>query len=106
MTRYKNYRDKLDEEHAAWEKRMKEREEKIKRGEKVGPAEPDPREETEVGAVGLLKFVVTLIVFALLAGKFFTGSYVWNFDGDIKSLWPVGSLSWMQLSSTSHTRPG
>lgn len=70
---------------------MKDREEKIKRGEPVGPAEPDPREETEVGVGGLLKFLVTLIIFALLAGKFFTGSYVWNYDGNlnIKNLWPV-----------------
>jgi hypothetical protein len=68
---------------------MKVRAEKIKRGEPVGPAEPDPREEQEVGLVGLLKVVATILIFALLAGKFFTNSYTWNFDGDIKSLWPV-----------------
>jgi hypothetical protein len=73
---------------------MKEREEKIKRGEKVGPAEPDPREETEVGVVGLLKFFLTLAIFALLAGKFFTGSYLWNYEPgnmDLSSYWPVSS---------------
>jgi hypothetical protein len=71
---------------------MKEREEKIKRGEPVGPAEPDPREEQEVGWTGLLKLVATIVIFTLLAGKFFTGSYVWNFDGDVKSLWPVSHI--------------
>jgi hypothetical protein len=37
--RYKEYRDKREAEHQAWVERMKEREEKIKKGEEVGPPE-------------------------------------------------------------------
>jgi hypothetical protein len=69
--------------------RQKEREEKIKRGEPVGPPEADPTEEQEVGLVGLLKLLATLLVFGLLAGKFFTGSYTWNYEANIKRFWPV-----------------
>jgi len=78
---YKEYRDKRDFEHQAWLQRKKEREEKVARGEKVGPEEPDPTEEREVGVVGLLKFLLYLTIVVLLAGKFFTGHFLWEYDG-------------------------
>ena len=60
------------------------------RGEEVGAEEPDPTEEPEVGCLGLLKFIVYAIVFVLLAGKFFTGSYLWEHElPNIKKLIPV-----------------
>ena len=53
---------------------------KLARGEEVGPEEPDPLEEPEVGCLGLLKFLVISLVVVVLAGKFFTGSYLWEQD--------------------------
>lgn len=60
---------------------MKERDEKIARGEKVGPAERDPTQEVEVGLGGILKFLLYFTIFFVLAGKFFTGSFLWEYDG-------------------------
>lgn len=70
----------MAKEHDAWLERKKEREEKIKRGEKVGPEEPDPTAEPEIGCLGLLKFLVIALVTITLAGKFFTGSYLWELE--------------------------
>jgi predicted heme/steroid binding protein len=83
---HKEYRERRQAEHDAWAKRMKERDEKIARGEKVGPAEKDPTAEEEVGLLGLLKFLLYLTIFAALAGKFFTGSYTWDYKMRLKSL--------------------
>ncbi|KIP09845.1 hypothetical protein PHLGIDRAFT_102163 [Phlebiopsis gigantea 11061_1 CR5-6] len=77
---YAQYRERREAEHAAWLKRKEEREEKLARGEEVGPEEPDPQEEPEVGCLGLLKFLVISLVVVVLAGKFFTGSYLWEQD--------------------------
>lgn len=89
---YKEYRDEQEAKHAAWLEKKKERDEKIAKGEKVGPLERDPTEPTEVGVRGLLKvFVVLLVVFAL-AGKFFTGSYTWEQRSkwlQVQTYWPV-----------------
>ncbi|KAI6122829.1 cytochrome b5 [Pisolithus thermaeus] len=78
---YKAYRQKQEEEHRAWLLRKKEREEKLSRGEPVGPEERDPTAEEEVGLLGLLKFIVYLLLIIVLAGKFFTGSFLWEYDG-------------------------
>ena len=76
------------------------REEKIDRGEEVGPEEPDPTAEPEVGCIGLLKFLVISLVVIVLAGKFFTGSYLWEQQlPDLSGLLPV-CLS--HVSSTYH----
>ncbi|KAL0949806.1 hypothetical protein HGRIS_009842 [Hohenbuehelia grisea] len=77
---YKEYRDKQEALHQAWLVKKKERDEKIARGEKVGPLERDPTAEEEVGLLGLLKFLVYLLIFIALAGKFITGSYTWESD--------------------------
>jgi len=90
---YTNYRQKQSEKHEAWLKRKQEREEKIKKGEKVGPEEKDPTAEVEVGLLGLLKFLVYVLIIVALAGKFVTGSFVWNYEDKIpafKSLIPSG----------------
>lgn len=68
----------MQKEHDDWEARQKVRAEKLARGEKVGPEEPDPTAEPEVGCLGLLKFLVYALVFIVLAGKFFTGSFLWE----------------------------
>jgi len=89
---YTRYREKQKEEHEAWLQRKKERDEKIAKGESVGPEERDPTAEEEVGLLGLLKFIVYVLLFSTLAGKFFTGSFVWNFEDSlpsIKKLWPT-----------------
>ncbi|KAG6813447.1 hypothetical protein H0H92_010781 [Tricholoma furcatifolium] len=89
---YQEYRDQQEALHAAWVERNKEREAKIARGEKVGPPEPDPTEQKEIGVLGLLKFFFYLFIFAALAGKFFTGSYTWDYEGkwvQLKTYWPL-----------------
>ena len=73
-------------------KERKEREEKLARGEKVGPLEPDPTEEVEVGCLGLLKFFLYATIFVVLAGKFFTGSYLWELEPpNLRQFIPVRS---------------
>jgi len=61
--------------------RMEEREEKIARGEKVGPAEKDPTAVEEIGLTGLLKFILYALLFSMLLGKFITNSFLWGYDG-------------------------
>ncbi len=78
--RYKEYREKQERLHNEWVEKKKERDEKIARGEKVGPLERDPTAEEEVGLLGLLKFLVYLLLFIALTGKFITGSYLWESD--------------------------
>ncbi|KAI0034435.1 cytochrome b5-like heme/steroid binding domain-containing protein [Vararia minispora EC-137] len=90
---YKEYRDRQEKLHQEWLERKKEREEKLARGEEVGPEEPDPTHEPEVGVAGLLKFIVYLLLFVLLTGKFVTGDFFWGYDGKwvhLKTYWPQG----------------
>ncbi|KAI0356679.1 cytochrome b5 [Trametes cingulata] len=77
---YAQYRAEREKAHADWLQRKKEREEKLARGEEVGPEEPDPTEEREVGCLGLLKFILYATLFVVLAGKFFTGSFLWEME--------------------------
>jgi hypothetical protein len=72
-----------------------EREARIARGENVGPAERDPTAQQEVSLLGFLKFLIYLLLFTVLAGKFFTGSFTWEYRSkwtQLKTYWPV-SLS-------------
>ena len=78
--RYAQYRAEREKAHEEWLQRKKEREEKLARGEEVGPEEPDPTAEVEVGCLGLLKFLLYSAIFIVLAGKFITGSYLWEFE--------------------------
>ncbi|KAM5532720.1 hypothetical protein V8D89_013612 [Ganoderma adspersum] len=75
---YAKYRAEREEAHQEWLKRKEERDEKLARGEEVGPEEPDPTEEVEVGCLGILKFILYAALFVVLAGKFFTGSFLWE----------------------------
>ena len=81
-------------EHEAWLQRKKEREQKLAKGEDVGPEEPDPTAEVEVGVIGLLKFFVYCLIFFALAGKFFTGSFLWNYESHLPTL-----KSWIPVRS-------
>ncbi|KAJ3736513.1 cytochrome b5-like heme/steroid binding domain-containing protein [Lentinula guzmanii] len=83
---YKAYRDKQQKAHNEWLERQKIRQEKIARGEEVGPEEKDPTEPKEVGIGGLLKFLLYFIVFGALAGKLLTGSYTWNYENRLTQL--------------------
>ncbi|KAI6105399.1 cytochrome b5-like heme/steroid binding domain-containing protein [Pisolithus sp. B1] len=97
---YKEYRQKQEQEHQAWLLRKKEREEKLSRGEPVGPEERDPTAEEEVGLLGLLKFIVYLLLIIVLAGKFFTGSFLWEYDGKwvrLKTYLPVSDELWFRI---------
>lgn len=88
----------MEQEHQAWLQRKHERDEKLARGEDVGPQEDDPTAEQEVGLLGLLKFIVYLILFVVIAGKFFTGSFLWEYEGKwarLKTYWPVRMLSFI-----------
>jgi len=72
--------------------KKKAHDEKIARGEKVEPLKRDPTAEEEVGLLGLLKFIVVVLVCVTLAGKFFTGSYTWEYRSkwlQMKTYWPV-----------------
>jgi hypothetical protein len=92
---YREYREKQDKLHQDWLKKKEERDEKIARGEKVRKLEPDPTAEEEVGLLGLLKFLLYVAIFIILAGKFFTGSFVWEYEGkwtNLKTYWPVCNI--------------
>ncbi|KAF9468854.1 cytochrome b5-like heme/steroid binding domain-containing protein [Collybia nuda] len=89
---HREYREKQEALHKAWEERQKEREAKIARGEKVGPPERDPTAQVEVGLLGLMKFLIYMLIFAALAGKFITGSYTWEYESkwtQLKTYWPT-----------------
>ena len=89
---YAQYRAEREKAHEEWLQRKKEREEKLARGEEVGPEEPDPTEEVEVGCMGLLKFVLYATLFVVLAGKFFTGSFLWEMEmPNLRQFIPVRS---------------
>ena len=89
----------MAKEHEACLDRQKEREEKIKRGEKVGPEEPDPTAEPEIGCLGLLKFLVISLVVIVFAGKFFTGSYLWEMDPpNWRQFLPVSQVACSELA--------
>ena len=78
--------------HAEWLKMKKERDDKIARGEEVGPLESDPTAVQEVGLLGLLKFVLYTVLVFSLAGKFITGSFVWGHESkwlQLKTYLPV-----------------
>ena len=92
FSRHKQFREKQKTLHEAWLRQKKEHDEKLARGEKVGKLGPDPTAEYEVGLVGFLKFLVFLLLLFLLAGKFFTGSYLWEYESkwtQLKTYWPV-----------------
>lgn len=92
---YHQYRKEREALHQAWLERKKERDEKIARGEKIGPLERDPTAEEEVGLLGLLKFIIYLLLFVTLTGKFFTGSFVWESESKwlrLKTYIPVSGL--------------
>jgi hypothetical protein len=79
--------------------RKKERDAKIARGEEVGPEEQDPTAEEEVGALGLLKFLLYVTILVLFTGKFITGSFLWDYEvrwAQLKTLYPVrdDALCW------------
>jgi len=90
---HKEYREKREALHAAWLERKKERDAKLARGEEVGPEEPDPTAVKEVGLLGILKFLVYVLVIVALAGKFFTGSFTWEYESKwtrVKTYMPTG----------------
>ena len=78
--RHKQYRKRQEALHNAWLDRKKERDAKIARGEEVGPEEKDPTAEEEVGALGLLKFLLYVTILVLFTGKFITGSFLWDYE--------------------------
>ncbi|KAG9317141.1 cytochrome b5 [Chiua virens] len=89
---YHEYKREQEQLHQTWLQRKKEREEKLARGEAVGPEERDPTAQEEVGLLGFLKFIVYFVLIVALAGKFFTGSFLWEYDGKwarLKTYWPV-----------------
>ncbi|KAJ7873392.1 cytochrome b5-like heme/steroid binding domain-containing protein [Mycena olivaceomarginata] len=90
---HKEYRDRQEALHNEWLEKKKIRDAKIAKGEPVGPLERDPTQPTEVGLLGLLKFILYVTIFLALAGKFVTGSYTWEYETrwlpTLKSLWPT-----------------
>jgi hypothetical protein len=89
---YREYREKQEASHAEWLKKKEEHDEKVARGEEVAPLEPDPTAVHEVGILGLLKFLFYLVLIITLAGKFITGSYLWDYESrwlQVKTYLPV-----------------
>jgi hypothetical protein len=79
---------------------MKEREGKIARGEDPGPLVVD-EEDQEVGCLGFMKFLLYCALFILLASKFVTGDWLWEYNGKwskIHSYLPVRISSSMARS--------
>ncbi|KAF8665816.1 hypothetical protein AX16_000259 [Volvariella volvacea WC 439] len=108
---YKEYREKREKLHQDWLKRKEERDAKIARGEPVGPLEPDPTAEEEVGVLGLLKFIFILLLIITVTGKFFTGSFLWEYDGkwvQLKTYMPSGQRLFSErlLAEFDGTVPG
>ncbi|KAG6885252.1 hypothetical protein C0993_004109 [Termitomyces sp. T159_Od127] len=102
---YKEYREKQETLHAAWVERNKEREAKIARGEEVGPPESDPTAQKEVGILGLLKFFLYLALVIALSGKFFTGSYTWEYESkwmQLKTYWPTNQRLFSERLLAEH----
>jgi len=91
--------------HTAWVEKKKARDEAIARGDKVGPLEPDPTAEEEVGLLGLLKFIIIVLFCISLAGKFITGSYIWESDNkwlQVKTYFPKGQLLFSEEYLTTY----
>ncbi|KAF7301593.1 Sterol metabolism-related protein [Mycena indigotica] len=89
---YKEYREQQERLHQEWLEKKKIRDDKIARGEPVGPLPPDPTQPVEVGLVGLLKFLLYVLVGGALLGKFITGSYTWEYETQfdkLKQFWPT-----------------
>jgi hypothetical protein len=89
---YRDYREKQEALHAGWLKKKQEHDEKVARGEEVEPLEPDPTAVHEVGILGLLKFFFYLVLIITLAGKFITGSFMWEYESrwlQLKTYIPV-----------------
>lgn len=94
--RHKEYRLEQEKKHEEWAARDRERERRLARGEEVGPREPDPDAEVEIGLWGLIKFLLSTIVVIVLTGKFVTGSYLWEYDGkwvQAKTYLPVRNVT-------------
>jgi hypothetical protein len=75
--------------------RKKVRDEKIARGEEVGPEEPDPTGATEIGLLSIVKFLVYTVLCIALTGKYITGSYTWEWESkwlQLKTYLPVRSF--------------
>ena len=81
VIRYKEYRHQQEKQHKEWAERKRDRDERLAKGEEVGPEEPDPTAEVEIGLWGLVKFLLGTIAIVMLTGKFVTGSYIWEYDG-------------------------
>jgi hypothetical protein len=49
--------------------------------------------EREIGLFGLCKFLIYVLLVAVLAGKFITGEWLWGGEGDVRKalgrLWPA-----------------
>ncbi|KAF8639745.1 hypothetical protein AX17_001007 [Amanita inopinata Kibby_2008] len=108
---YREYVEKQEALHAAWLEKKRERDERIARGEKVGPLEPDPTAQKEVGLLGLLKFFLYLVIIIALAGKFITGSFTWEYQSkwiQLKTYWPTGQRLFTEgfLAEFDGTTPG
>ena len=56
--------------------------------------------------MGLLKFLVYTVIFFFLAGKFFTNSFTWGYEGkwtNIKTFFPVSPLTSQARAPALHT---
>ena len=107
MIRYKEYRHEQEKKHEEWLERKRERDERLARGEDVGPEEPDPTAEVEIGLWGVVKFLLSMIVVVMLTGKFVTGSYLWEYDGkwiQAKTYFPVSNTLYAPFSLPCNTQ--
>lgn len=89
VPRYQKYREEEAKRLEAKAERKRIREEKIARGEKVGPDEED---EDKLSLWDIIKTLLVIFGMIALTGQLVTGSLVWgtrNRLTDVRSWWPV-----------------
>jgi len=104
---YQKYREEEAKRLADKEERKRVRDEKIARGEEVGPAE---RDEDSWSLWDVIKTLLVIIGGIALTGQLVTGSLMWGARGkltDVKSWWPSTKtmFSETQLAKFDGTDP-
>ena len=110
MVRYREWKVIEEEKAAIKAEKIKRREEKIARGEALGPDdELDPEPST---VLALLKFFAGTVFVILALGWFITGSPLWEWDVQeewalmIQKHFPVSAQLDMNLSGLSFSNAG
>jgi hypothetical protein len=77
--RHKKWKEEQAAKERAKEERRKRREEKIKKGEPILPEDEDEKEPSV--ALGFIKFLAVVFAIFFLSSWFFTGTWLWGYQG-------------------------